>query len=149
MEILVNCRSQERKEFLEACSEFYAKELNLLNSRYKVTIHSTHNLRKNRNSNGEVCRIGPKDILMALDSRLSMPRLLLTLAHEMVHVKQIARGQYTGRFAKNGRLLSCWRGKAIRAEYLKRPWEIEAFGRQEELVVKLLQYVAKKKKRRG
>lgn len=149
MEINVECRSEDSRDFIDSCARFYAKELNLKNSRFTVTIHSTYNLRKNRNSNGEVFQSGPNTIYMALDSRLTMSQLLITLAHEMVHVKQIAKGQYKGRLARNGRLLSCWMGKAIRTEYTKRPWEIEAFSRQEDLVVKLLQFVSKKKKSKG
>lgn len=149
MDIQVQCRSEDRKDLIESCAKFYAKELNLGNSRFVLTIHSTYNLCKDKNSNGEVFRSGQRSIYMALDSRLPMPQLLLTLAHEMVHVKQIARGQYTGRIARNGRLLACWRGKAIRAEYLKRPWEIEAFGRQMQLLENLLEYVAKKKNKKG
>lgn len=146
MEIQVICRSEERKAVLESCAKFYAKALNLKNSRFTLTIHSKYQLTKTKGSNGEVSQYGPKSIHMELDSRLPFPRLLLTLAHEMVHVKQIAKGQYRGRLARNGRVLSCWRGVAIRAEYEKRPWEIEAFGRQMDLLEDLLAYVARKKK---
>lgn len=149
MKIQVECRSQERREFLENCAQFYAKELNLDNSRFVLTIHSTHNLCKNKNSNGEVFQSDLREIYMALDSRLPMKRLLLTLAHEMVHVKQIARGQYKGKVARNGRLLACWRGAIVRAEYMKRPWEIEAFGRQYQLVIDLLEFVTQQKKKKG
>lgn len=149
MEIETICKNQERKELIENCARFYAKTLNLKNSRYNLVIRSTYNLRKNKNSNGEVYQSGNRSIFMALDSRLSLSQLLLTLAHEMVHVKQIAKGQYKGRLARNGRLLACWLGKAVRTEYLKRPWEIEAFGRQADLVETLVKYVAKKKKSKG
>lgn len=147
MEIQVTCRSQERKEFLESCARFFAKELKLKQSRYKVTIRSVYNLGKDRGSRGEVFQCGDRHIYMVLDSRLSMTQLLLTLAHEMVHVKQIARGQYRGQLARNGRLLSIWRGVPVRAVYEKRPWEIEAFSRQGQLVESLIKFVAKKQKK--
>ena len=149
MDIEIICRSQERKELIENCARFYAKKLNLDNSRYRLSVRSTYNLVKNKNCNGEVYQTSNRSIYMALDSRLPLPQLLLTLAHEMVHVKQIAKGQYKGRLARNGRLLACWMGKAVRTEYLKRPWEVEAFSRQSKLAEMLVKYVAKKKNKKG
>lgn len=147
MEIQVICRNEERREFIDSCARFFAKSLNLSGSTYTVTIQSVYRLRQKRNSNGEVYRSDHRDIHVSLDSRLPMSQLLLTLAHEMVHVKQIARGQYSGKIARNGRLQAQWCGKVVKAKYEDRPWEIEAFSRQVGLVEELLKYVAKKKKK--
>ena len=56
----------------------------------------------------------------------------MTLAHEMVHVKQLAKG--TLKYRKTGSFV--WAGKRYKktTEYLSRPWEIEAFSRQELLL---------------
>lgn len=53
----------------------------------------------------------------------------LTLAHEMVHVKQLAKGTLKNR--KTGSYI--WAGKRYskKTAYLSMPWEIEAFSRQE------------------
>ena len=149
MEIEIVCRSQDKAELIENAASFYAKQLNLGKSRFKLTIRSLHNLGKNRGSKGEVFQYDDRAIYMVLDSRLSWTQMLLTLAHEMVHVKQIARGQYTGKIARNGKLLSCWCGKAVRAKYENRPWEVEAFGRQVKLVEMLVEHVAKKSRKKG
>ena len=55
--------------------------------------------------------------------------LAISLAHEMVHVKQMVKGQLKN--AAKG--ASIWMGKKFPAStpYLDRPWEIEAFARQE------------------
>ena len=55
--------------------------------------------------------------------------LAITLAHEMVHVKQMAKGQL--KLGPRGSQI--WMGKRYPAKtpYLDRPWEIEAFSRQE------------------
>jgi hypothetical protein len=55
--------------------------------------------------------------------------LALALSHEMVHVKQMAKGQLKG--ASRGAQM--WMGKRYPAStpYLDRPWEVEAFSRQE------------------
>lgn len=134
MEIQVNSRSKVRKEFIAACSKMFADMLNLNDSKFSVEIYTVANLRKDDNNNGVVTQIGPKKIAMMLDSRLPMSRLLYTLAHEMVHVKQIAKGQYRGQRSKNGRIVTVWMGKVVKADYLDRPWEIEAFKRENTLV---------------
>jgi hypothetical protein len=53
----------------------------------------------------------------------------MTLAHELVHVKQMAKGILKS--TKNGSQI--WAGKKYskRTKYLDRPWEIEAFSKQE------------------
>mgnify|MGYP001210788531 FL=1 len=65
---------------------------------------------------------------------MKLRKLLLTIAHEMVHVKQYARGElYQGtRIAKHR-----WQGKWIsnNLDYWDQPWEIEAAGREIGLFV--------------
>lgn len=53
----------------------------------------------------------------------------LTLAHELVHVKQMAKGILKS--TKTG--ATVWAGKRYskKTKYLDQPWEIEAFSRQE------------------
>ena len=53
----------------------------------------------------------------------------LTLAHEMVHVKQLAKGVLKNK--QNG--VNIWAGKRYtnKVAYLDMPWEIEAFSKQE------------------
>ena len=63
------------------------------------------------------------------------------LAHELVHVKQIATKQYQKRWWKSdGELHVRWEGKELgpkrRIPYRQRPWEIEAFEKQDILVKK-------------
>ena len=55
--------------------------------------------------------------------------LALSLAHEMVHVKQMVKGQLKS--GDDGKQI--WLGKEFPADtpYLDRPWEVEAFSRQE------------------
>jgi hypothetical protein len=56
-------------------------------------------------------------------------RLLETVAHEMVHVKQFARGELYESARTNKHR---WKGKWQRSqkEYWDLPWEIEAHGRE-------------------
>jgi hypothetical protein len=59
-----------------------------------------------------------------VDSRACLKEQLRTIAHEMVHVKQYARGEL-------GSELSTWYNKSYntdKVDYWERPWEIEAHG---------------------
>lgn len=55
--------------------------------------------------------------------------MALSLAHEMVHVKQMAKGQ----LKTTSRGTKMWMGKKYPSstKYLDQPWEVEAFSRQE------------------
>jgi hypothetical protein len=52
----------------------------------------------------------------------------LTLAHEMVHVRQMAKG-----ILKTNNGVNYWKGKRYtrRTKYLDQPWEQDAFAKQE------------------
>ncbi len=147
MEIKVISRSEERSHIIGTCAKFYSKQLKLGKSKFSLEIHTISNLRKDHGNNGEVYQASERSIVMLLDSRLSLTRLMYTLAHEMVHVKQIAKGQYKGIISPTGTLLRCWMGKVVKAKYLDRPWEIEAYRRESLLVEKLTEFVDKKIKK--
>jgi len=70
--------------------------------------------------------------LIVLRPVKNLKDLGITLAHEMVHVKQMAKG--TMRYEKNGSII--WAGKKYskKVNYLDRPWEIEAYSKQEILL---------------
>lgn len=70
----------------------------------------------------------PKQFIIRIDSCLKMEMMLKTLAHEMVHVKQYARGEL-----KSGHDL------AYSADYFECPNEIEAHGREEGLYRQFLE----------
>jgi hypothetical protein len=127
--------------------KFYAKYLNLLKSKYQLYVCSAPNLRKNDGNNGIASKTGYREISIAVDSKLSLPKMLLTLAHEMVHVKQMIRGQYRALPSRNGKCKRFWLGKQYSVEYRKRPWEVEAFRREDELVCALIGFVAQKAKK--
>tara|TARA_R110000851_G_scaffold13304_1_gene45499 strand:+ start:2595 stop:3029 length:435 start_codon:yes stop_codon:yes gene_type:complete len=67
-----------------------------------------------------------------LDRKLTLRKLMETLAHEMVHVKQYARREFHPSY-------NMWRGKTYNPEkvsYWDLPWEIEAHGREVGLFVR-------------
>ena len=77
----------------------------------------------------------PRCFEIEVDNRLTMRKLLETVAHEMVHVKQYARGElYQGVRVNKMR----WQGKWLNhnVDYWDQPWEIEAHGREAGLFVR-------------
>lgn len=82
----------------------------------------------------------PRYFEIQLRSNMSEDNLLRTLAHEMVHVKQYAKGELTDHMCGKK---SRWKDTVINVEnhdYWELPWEIEAYGREKGLYNKYLQY---------
>lgn len=75
----------------------------------------------------------PREFQININNRISKRKQLITLAHEMVHVKQYVKGElkYLSRKDEDR-----WLGSIVRRDlhYYDRPWEIEAFGRELGLV---------------
>lgn len=132
MEFVVKTRSKKTKKFIDSIMPSLIKQLGLSNSRKFVLI--------------ELCRLksdkGLTTPLPGLDSYVialnpaKWEELGVTLAHEMVHVKQLAKGILK---AQGG--TKWWRGKKYtkRTKYLDMPWEIDAFTKQELLFRRALE----------
>jgi hypothetical protein len=148
MEYQVKMKSKVRKDLVEKVIPFYAAQLNIENFNYNIIVVSNKNLRKCYQYNGQVFHSGPREITIELDSYIKPGPLLVTLAHEMVHVKQMVRGQVQWHKARNGRVLPSWCGKIVKAKYEDRPWEIEAMTRQEFLFAELCEKVSARKARK-
>ena len=126
-------RKGHKRSLAEASIGFFIKELGLERSRYTLIVTTDKTLHQDESAYGMVFRIGERDIAMLLDSRMHYKDMVETIAHEMVHVKQIARGTLDTVFSR-GRMYQTWKGKrADKIAYHRRPWELEAFRREREL----------------
>jgi hypothetical protein len=134
MEIEVICRSKVRRDFIKGFAEYFAKQLNIQNSRYNLLICSDPTLRKDHQVNGFCNKLTDDTVAVMLYSRLDTTQLMTTLAHEMVHVKQIVKGQYKTKLTRSGKTIYYWMGKKVNKPYLECPWEIEAYSRESLLV---------------
>lgn len=141
MEIKVETRSKEKREFIEAVSRLFAKNLKIDKSKYTLIISSVSNLIKINNMRGSACMLGPKFISIQLDSKLRFDDLISTLAHEMIHAKQYIKGQFKIKITKAGKSNFYWCGKKYNTNYFDSPWEIEAFSRERILANKVAQIV--------
>lgn len=86
-----------------------------------------------------------KDYILTINKNLSKKETLLAIAHEMVHVKQYAKGELKDYL----RVKKCkWKGEIIDSDavdYWDHPWEIEAHGREKGLYVKFLESLKRAK----
>lgn len=78
----------------------------------------------------------PREFKIRICTDTQIDLFLISLMHELIHVKQFARGEliYKGPVYK-------WKGKMVdpeRVEYWDQPWEIEAHGREKGLVCQFL-----------
>ena len=139
MEIKIVSRSKVRKLTVDLTTRFLRKELKLEKSKFTLMINIIPGLRKQHGFNGMVAQTGDRDITMIVDSRLGEGDLIQCVAHEMVHVKQIAKGQLT--IGKRNTQL--WLGQRVNVVYHERPWEQEAFARERLLAARSLAYCEK------
>lgn len=85
-------------------------------------------------SKGERCD-RPRSFMLEIHKHQPLRKMLETIAHEMVHIKQFASSQLY--LSANGR--SRWNMKWInvkKIEYWDLPWEIDAHGRETGLFVR-------------
>ena len=85
-----------------------------------------------------------RDFMITMDKNLTKKTMLLALAHEVVHVKQYAKGELKD-YLKSDK--SKWLGKIVDltdSDYWEQPWEIDAHGREKGLYVKFKEHLKKK-----
>ena len=70
-------------------------------------------------------------------TKINLLNIALTLAHEMVHVRQLAKGMM--KFLPNNERV--WMGKRYskKTKYLDMPWELDAFAKQEIVLRKAIE----------
>ena len=134
MEYLIETRSPRVKKLFEAIVPRMIKELKLTRSRKTLLIKTSK-----MELDGQEGATAPLDMIDAyvvLIKPKNLKDMGITLAHEMIHVKQLAQGTLK---QVNG--VNYWKGKRYRKnhKYLEMPWEIEAFSKQELLFRRTLE----------
>ena len=140
---IVGCPDKKRfRPFVKRAAQFYAKELiseKMLENIF-VRIKFSKDLPaygyasvEDYNESGK-----PREFEIELHSGIGGYDILKTLAHEMVHVKQYAKGEMKDYVRLNK---VKWKGKVYnerKIDYWDTPWEIEAHGREKGLYYKFL-----------
>jgi hypothetical protein len=120
--------SRRNKKFIESMLPSMIKQLGLEKSNKAVLIRVADECQGNNQGLTIDLSAQTGAYLVVIKPKRNLVELGLTLAHEMVHVKQLAKG-----LLKQKRSGHTWLGKMYgkTTPYLDMPWEIEAFSKQE------------------
>ena len=123
MQYVVEARNANHKKWIEALLPSMIRQLGLGRSRKTllITVEKCEGM-------GATYPLDPIDSYVVSISPGKLKDIGLTLAHEMVHVRQMALGILRVVDGKN-----YWKGKRYtkRTKYLDQPWEQDAFAKQE------------------
>jgi hypothetical protein len=120
--------SPKRKKFLEAIMPSIVEQCGLTRSTAAVLIKVTKDTPEGYEGSA-IPVFFLKNTYMILIKPASYKDLAVTLAHEMVHVRQMAKGM----LVLNSKKGHTWMGKKYspKTPYLKQPWELDALAKQE------------------
>jgi hypothetical protein len=123
MEYFVESKNSKYKKWVEALLPSMIKQLGLINSRKTLLISV-----EPCEDQGQTVPLDPIDSYVVVIKPGKLKDIGITLAHEMVHVRQLAKGILQ---VENGKKF--WKGKRYtkRTKYLDLPWEQDAFAKQE------------------
>lgn len=133
MEYQVEATNRMVKKFLDSLMPSMIDQLGLANSRRAVLVKVTDD--QLDGMEGATLNIEIADCYLVLIkppkrvTRTSMLSMALTLSHEMVHVRQLAKGML--RYLPNENKMWMGRRYSKKTKYLDQPWELDAFARQE------------------
>jgi hypothetical protein len=121
--------SIRNKKFLDALMPSLIKQLGLCNTRKVLVVNIEHT---DSSAYGYTIALNFLDAyVIVIKPTRKLKEMGLTLAHEMVHVRQMAKG-----ILKDGpNKTKVWAGKQYskKTKYLDMPWELDAFARAEIL----------------
>ena len=148
--MLLNIKGSNKafRKLVEHATWFYAEKLmgKRLISGLEITINLKKNLLDDDENEGNAIweddGYRPKEFTIELDSTAKIRNLLITLAHEMVHVKQWAKNEMYEYLNTMGMVR--FKGEKIhlkKTEYWDYPWEIEAYGKQLGLFVRFCEHM--------
>ena len=136
------------RKLVESATWFYAEKLmgKRLMSGLEITIKLKKNLLSKEGNEGSAIweddGYRPKEFTIELDTTVKIRNLLITLAHEMVHVKQWAKDEMYEYMNVAG--LVRFKGEKVHmviTDYWDYPWEIEAYGKQLGLFVRFCEHM--------
>jgi hypothetical protein len=132
MEYLVEASNKKVQRYLGTLMPKMIEELGLANSRRAVLVKVTRDTQNGMEGSTQYLEFADCYLVLlrppARQTLASTIALSTTLAHEMVHVRQMAKGIL--KVTSKG---TFWRGKKYTKStpYLDQPWEQQAFGMQE------------------
>ena len=141
MKVYIRGGSKTQKKYAKSIIDFCANKLmskRLANSLI-IKLHFTPLYEKHKqmgNCIWEDDSYRPKEFFLEIDPGARLRRVLESICHEMVHVKQFAKGEMRD-LAGADRVSFLGQKYDLSAdEYFERPWEIEAHGRELGLFIR-------------
>lgn len=135
--------TKKQRELVQSIAEYSA--VKLLGSRLCASVEITIELRQDLgeslgNATWEDDNHRPREFTIEVNAakHIRLRRMLETVTHEMVHVKQFAKGEMKDLISRPANIRK-WMGKEIdtnEISYWDLPWEIEAYGREAGLFVR-------------
>ena len=137
-------RGKKKLKLLEDSVCFYA--VKLMGTRLSVNLEINITSKKIDGNTLGFCtyeddNVKPRSFEIELSNKIKcVEELFKTLAHEMVHVKQYARGEMKDRYRPAYKQI--WMGEEVntnKVHYYDLPWEIEAHGREHGLFIRFVE----------
>ena len=142
MKIKTKGSNKAVRKLVELATSYYAEKLmgkRTINN-LEININLKRNFLRDTGCEGTAIwedeNIWPKEFSIELDSNDKIRNLLITLAHEMVHVKQWAKNEMYEYYRTDEVRFNKTKFNMAEIDYWDYPWEIEAFGRQLGLFVR-------------
>ena len=141
MHITTRGGSKTQKKYVKSMADFCGEMLlgSRLYPKIELRIELVKNLMKKEKIYGDAIweddERYPKEFTIRADASQPLRRVLETIAHEMVHVKQYAKNELHEYTMKKGHR---YKGEFFsdKLNYWDEPWEIEAHGREIGLFVR-------------
>lgn len=142
--VIHNIADPNKEAIVRAAMTYYGKMLlPILHKKITVNVYWNYDLPKEFEAETEWTdkNVFPKVFDIKLSKSIkNLRKIIQTLAHEMVHVKQFAKGEiYDHKFRRTFK----W-GKQVfnvdTCDYWDLPWEIEAYGKEVGLYVRFKEF---------
>lgn len=137
---LYNVPSKFKPEEIKAALNFFAESLMHKNLCKHLQLKVLFGDGQDNTTIWEDDNVRPREFTITINSKTGYRNTMITLAHEMVHVKQYATGELKD--VLRGSAPQRWLNKPFHSkgvEYWDLPWEIEAYGREFGLYYRLRQ----------
>ena len=131
---------------IEAAAQFYGELLMGKNLIKNLHLRLVFTKTQGNGTTWEDDIARPREFAITIEKGMSKRETLITLAHEMVHVKQYATGELRDYMSSSK--LQRWRDEKrdwSQVEYWDLPWEIEAYGRERGLYVRFVDHLKAQK----
>ena len=129
-------KNRDLIKFIKMAANFYA---DMLIPKQKDKIYLDIYASK-INADGYCTCMDTYDFEIEIHKDLSFEHMMITLAHEMIHLKQYATKELKSKFVR-GKPVDTWKGVKYRnLKYREQPWEKEAMMLEESLYQQFMFY---------